>query len=58
LNGSEVRHLGECKKYRGERTPLVAAARINQTWSMDFISGSLSNGKRIKCLTIAYDFSH
>jgi putative transposase len=25
---------------------------------MDFVSDSLSNGRRIKCLTVANDFSH
>jgi putative transposase len=25
---------------------------------MDFVSDSLSNGRRIKCLTVADDFSH
>ena len=30
----------------------------NDVWSMDCVSESLSNGRRIKCLTIADDFSH
>ena len=42
----------------GERTPLVAARRVNQTWSLDFVRDSLANGRRIKCLTIADDFTH
>jgi Integrase core domain/HTH-like domain len=46
------------KKYRGARTPLVAATQVNQTWSLDFVSDSLGNGRLIKCLTIADDFSH
>ena len=46
------------KKYRGQRTPLVAATRVNQTWSLDFVSDSLANGRRLKCLTIADDFTH
>ncbi len=45
------------KKCRGERTPLVAVTRVNQTWSLDFVSDSLANGRRIKCLTIADDFT-
>ena len=36
----------------------MAAARVNQTWSPDFVSDSLANGPRIKCLTIADDFTH
>ena len=56
--GLAVRKRNKGKKYRGERTPLVAATRVNQTWSLDFVSDSLSHGRRIKCLTIADDFSH
>ena len=56
--GLAVRTRNKGKKYRGDRTPLVAAARVNQTWSLDFVSDSLSNGRRIKCLTIADDFTH
>jgi putative transposase len=56
--GLAVRQRNKGKKYRGERTPLVAATRVNQTWSLDFVSDSLANGRRIKCLTIADDFTH
>ena len=53
-----VRKRNKGKRYRGVRTPLVAATHVNQTWSLDFVSDSLSTGRRIKCLTIADDFSH
>ena len=53
-----VRKRNKGKTYRGVRTPLVAATHVNQTWSLDFVSDSLSTGRRIKCLTIADDFSH
>jgi len=46
------------KRRLGDRVPLVAAQRVNQTWSMDFVSDSLANGRRIKCLTVADDFTH
>ena len=55
--GLAVRKRNKGKKCRGERTPLVAATRVNQTWSLDFVSDSLANGRRIKCLTIADDFT-
>jgi putative transposase len=42
----------------GERVPLVQAETVNQTWSMDFVSDSLSTGRRLKFLTVADDFSH
>jgi putative transposase len=38
--------------------PLQIAKRVNEVWSMDFVSDSLANGRRIKCLTVADDFSH
>lgn len=41
-----------------ERVPLQLARSINEVWSMDFVSDSLANGRRIKCLTVADDFSH
>ena len=44
--GLAVRKRNKGKKCRGERTPLVAATRVNQTWSLDFVSDSLANGRR------------
>jgi len=54
--GLSVHKRGK-KRIAGERVPLVPAERVNQTWSMDFVSDSLANGRRIKCLTVAYDFT-
>ncbi len=34
------------------------ARKVNDVWSMGFVSDSLSKGRRIKCLTVADDFSH
>ena len=34
------------------------AKAVNEVWSMDFVSDSLSNGRRLKYLTVADDFSH
>ena len=41
-----------------ERVPLTVATHVNEVWSMDFVPDSLANGRRIKCLTVADDFSH
>ena len=42
--------------------PLVVALEVNQTWSMDFVSDAISRpgavSRRIKCFTVADDFSH
>ena len=54
--GLAVRRKAKTRRF-GERVPLTAAETLNQTWSMDFISDSLSTGRRIKCLTVVDDFS-
>ncbi len=53
-----VRKRKKAKRPVMERTPLNIAQRVNGMWSMDFVSDSLANGRRIKCLTVADDFSH
>jgi len=53
-----VRKRKKVKRPIGERTPLNIATKVNEVWSMDFVSDSLANGRRLKCLTVADDFSH
>lgn len=53
-----VRRRKKIKRPASERVPLQLAQGINQVWSMDFVSDSLASGRRIKCLTVANDFSH
>jgi putative transposase len=53
-----VRRRKKAKRPASERVPLQLAQAINEVWSMDFVSDSLANGRRIKCLTVADDFSH
>ena len=52
-----VRKRKKAKRPVNERVPLQIAQRVNEVWSMDFVSDSLANGRRIKCLTVADDFS-
>jgi len=40
-----------------KRQPLLLPETSNHTWSMDFATDFLANGRRIKCLTIVDDFS-
>jgi putative transposase len=40
-----------------EREPLLLPTRPNEVWSMDFVMDALSNGRRLKCLTIVDDFT-
>ena len=53
-----VRKRKQAKRPTNERVPLQLAAAVNEVWSMDFVSDSLASGRRIKCLTVADDFSH
>ena len=53
-----VRKRKKVRRAASERVPLTAATHVNEVWSMDFVSDSLANGRRIKCLTVADDFSH
>ncbi|WP_373423322.1 IS3 family transposase [Variovorax paradoxus] len=53
-----VRKRKKAKRPISERVPLQLATTVNEVWSMDFVSDSLSTGRRIKCLTVADDFSH
>jgi putative transposase len=53
-----VRRRRKAKRTTGERVPLQLARSVNEVWSMDFVSDSLANGRRIKCVTVADDFSH
>ena len=53
-----VRKRKKAKRPVSERMPLQLAGAVNVVWSMDFVSDSLANGRRIKCLTVADDFSH
>ena len=53
-----VRKRKKAKRPACERVPLQLAQGVNEVWSMDFVSDSLANGRRIKCLTVADDFSH
>ena len=53
--------VGKRRRKRGlpmETVPLASARKLNEVWSMDFVSDSLANSRRIKCLTVADDFSH
>ncbi|WP_425342779.1 IS3 family transposase [Piscinibacter koreensis] len=53
-----VRKRKKVRRPPAERVPLQAASNVNEVWSMDFVSDSLANGRRLKCLTVADDFSH
>ena len=53
-----VRKRKKARRPPAERMPLQMARTVNEVWSMDLVSDSLANGRRLKCLTVANDFSH
>lgn len=53
-----VRCRKKVRRPPGERQPLSLATAPNAVWSMDFVSDALANGRRLKCLTVANDFTH
>lgn len=53
-----VRRRKKAKRPTSERQPLTPANSPNAVWSMDFVSDTLASSRRLKCLTVADDFSH
>src|SRR5215472_3769951 len=52
-----VRRRRGRKRALGMRAPMVLPGRINQRWSLDFGSDTLSDGRRFRILCIVDDFS-
>jgi putative transposase len=40
-----------------ERRPLPRPSAVNRSWSMDFVSDGLCDGRRLRCLAIVDDYS-
>ncbi len=57
LNGLSVKRRRRRKGLATERFPLLRPDASNLTWSMDFVMDTLSNCRRIKCLTCVDDFT-
>ncbi len=45
------------KKLQRPRIPMAVPKKVNERWSMDFVSDQLSNGRRFRVLNILDDFS-
>jgi putative transposase len=52
-----VHRRGGRKRALGTRAPMVLPLTINQRWSLDFVSDTLSDGRRFRILAIVDDFS-
>jgi putative transposase len=52
-----VRRRRGRKRALGTRAPMVLPSRVNQRWSLDFVSDTLSDGRRFRILCIVDDYS-
>jgi putative transposase len=52
-----VRRRGRRKRALGTRAPILLPQAINQRWSLDFVSDTLSDGRRFRILCVVDDFS-
>tara|TARA_R110002012_G_scaffold137042_3_gene291529 strand:+ start:61448 stop:62248 length:801 start_codon:yes stop_codon:yes gene_type:complete len=55
--GLTVRKRGGRKRALGTRAPMAIPQGPNQRWSLDFVSDSLSDGRRFRILCVIDDFS-
>lgn len=55
--GLAVRRKGKKRRSQAPRPIREALSGRNERWSMDFVSDTLSNGRRFRCLTIIDEFS-
>ena len=55
--GLAVRSKGKKRRSQAPRPIREALSGPNERWSMDFVSDTLSNGRRFRCLTIMDEFS-
>jgi putative transposase len=54
----QVRKRGGRKRALGTRRPMVLPSRINERWSLDFVSDAFTDGRRFRVLTVIDDYSH
>jgi putative transposase len=52
-----VRKRSRKRRVAVPRAPMLVPEKINQVWSMDFVSDALASGRRFRTLNIADDFS-
>jgi len=52
-----VRKRNRKRRVAVPRAPMLVPEKVNQVWSMDFVSDALASGRRFRTLNIADDFS-
>lgn len=53
----QVRKRGGRKRALGSRRPMVLPSRINERWSLDFVSDAFTDGRRFRVLAVIDDYS-
>lgn len=53
----QVRRRGGRKRALGTRAPMALPQGINQRWSLDFVSDTLTDSRRFRILTVVDDFT-
>jgi putative transposase len=53
----QVRRRGGRKRALGTRAPMTLPQGANQRWSMDFVSDTLTDGRRFRILAVVDDFT-
>ena len=57
LERLQVRRRGGRKRAVGTRSPMTLPQGPNQRWSLDFVSDTLTDGRRLRILAVVDDFS-
>jgi putative transposase len=55
--GLSLRQRRGRRRYRGVRVIAALPTRVNQRWSMDFMTDALADGRRFRVLNVVDDFS-
>jgi putative transposase len=55
--GLSLRQRRGRRRYRGVRVVAALPVRVNQRWSMDFMTDALADGRRFRLLNVVDDFS-
>jgi putative transposase len=53
----QVRRRGGRKRALGTRRPMISPDRINERWSLDFVSDAFTDGRRFRVLAVVDDYS-
>ena len=56
-NEFQLKHRKKQRLEAAERKPMPKANRLNEVWSIDFMSDSLSNGRKFRTFNVLDDFN-